>query len=218
VCATNRDLEAEVAAGRFRLDLYHRIAASRVVLPPLRDRRDDVLDLFQHFLVETTGKPDLSLDPAVAALLRRRDYPGNVRDLRQLALRIAARHVGPGPITPGDVPDDERASGLWALCSGIDRKATDELLEAAVRAALSAGRGYREIRDAAADMAVRMAVRMSGDDLQEAARRLGVTDRMLQKWRAAARSSGSSTAPGHGSERGDRPSCEGAGPGVRDNG
>jgi len=218
VCATNRDLEAEVAAGRFRLDLYHRIAASRVVLPPLRDRRDDVLDLFQHFLVETTGKSDLSLDPAVAALLRHRDYPGNVRDLRQLALRIAARHVGPGPITPGDLPDEERTAGLRTLSGDPDREATDELLEEAVRAAVSAGRGYREIRDAAADMAVRLTVRMCGDDLQEAAGRLGVTDRMLQKWRAAARSSASSTAPDHESAPGRESSAGTGSPRVGRNG
>jgi DNA-binding NtrC family response regulator len=199
VCATNRDLEAEVRAGRFRLDLYHRIAASRVVLPPLRDRRDDVLDLFHHFLGEVTGEADLSVDPAVAALLRRRDYPGNVRDLRQLALRIAARHVGPGPITPGDVPDEECTAGLHTLPGDPDREVTG-LLEAAVRAALSDGRGYREIRDDAAETAVRLTVRMCGDDLQQAARRLGVTDRMLQKWRATTRSSASGTAAATGSD------------------
>ena len=161
-----------------------------------------------------TGRADLPLDPAVAALLRRRDYPGNVRDLRQLALRIAARHVGPGPITPGDVPDEERATGLWALCDDQDWEATARLLEAAVEAALSAGRGYREIRDAAADMAVRLAVRICGDDLQEAARRLGVTDRMLQKWRAAGRSS----TPGHDTDRPDGSSGRPGSPRVRGNG
>jgi DNA-binding NtrC family response regulator len=185
VCATNRDLPAEVAAGRFRLDLYHRLAASTVALPPLRDRPGDVLELFGHFLAEATGVVDVPLDPAVAVLLERRDYPGNVRDLRHLALRIAARHVGPGPITPGDVPDEDRPSDPAAAG---DRAALG-LLESAVQASLEAGRGYREIRDAAADAAVRVTVRQCGDDLQEAAKRLGVTDRMLQKWRADARAS-----------------------------
>ncbi|MGH3802965.1 MAG: sigma 54-interacting transcriptional regulator, partial [Pseudonocardiaceae bacterium] len=183
VCATNRNLGAEVLAGRFRLDLYHRRAASKVALPALRDRAEDVLELFRHFLLEETAAADLPLDPAVAALVEQRDYPGNVRDLRQLALRIAARHVGPGPITTGDVPEEERPT---EPSSAGDRRVL-RLLEEAVQAALGAGRRYREIRDAAADAAVRLAIRQSGDDLQEAAQRLGVTDRMLQKWRADAR-------------------------------
>jgi len=192
VCATNRDLGAEVLAGRFRLDLYHRLAASKVALPPLRERRGDVLELFRHFLAQETGVRDQQLDPAVVVLLEQRDYPGNVRDLRQLALRIAARHVGPGPITPGDVPDEERPTGA----STAGDHAVRRLLEEAVHAALRTGRGYREIRDSAADMAVRLAIRQCGDDLQAAARRLGVTDRMLQKWRAEVRTSARQTATG----------------------
>jgi hypothetical protein len=61
------------------------------------------------------------------------------------------------------------------------------LLDQAVEAALNSGRGYRYIRDSAADAAIRLALRTCGDDLQEAAQRLGVTDRMLQKWRAQSR-------------------------------
>jgi transcriptional regulator with GAF, ATPase, and Fis domain len=183
VCATNRDLRAEVDAGRFRLDLYHRLAATMVHLPPLRDRRGDILTLFRHFLAESTGLQGLRLDPAVAHMLEQREYPGNVRDLRQLALRIAARHVGPGPVTPGDIPDEERPLGG----PDLQEQEVQVLLDDAVEAALSAGRGYRHIRDSAAETAIRLALRRCGDDLQEAARRLGVTDRMLQKWRAQGR-------------------------------
>jgi DNA-binding NtrC family response regulator len=129
VCATNRDLGAEVLAGRFRLDLYHRLAASKVALPPLRERRGDVLELFQYFLAKETGVRDLQLDPAVVVLIEQRDYPGNVRDLRQLALRVAARHVGPGPITPGDVPEEERP----ADASTAGDETVRRLLEEAVR-------------------------------------------------------------------------------------
>ncbi|GIH06923.1 hypothetical protein Rhe02_49900 [Rhizocola hellebori] len=183
VCATNRDLRAEVSAGRFRLDLYHRLAATMVHLPPLRERRADILMLFRHFLAEATGVEGLRLDPAVARMLDQREYPGNVRDLRQLALRIAARHVGPGPVTPGDIPDEERPLEV----SAAQEQQVQVLLDDAVEAALSAGCGYRHIRDSAAETAIRLALRRCGDDLQEAARRLGVTDRMLQKWRAQGR-------------------------------
>jgi transcriptional regulator with GAF, ATPase, and Fis domain len=184
VCATNRELRAEVLAGRFRLDLYHRLAANTVTLPPLRERRSDILELFRHFLAEQTGRADMPIERTVAALLEQREYPGNVRDLRQLALRIAARHVGPGPITAGDVPDEERPAQAATAADAARR-----LIDVAVEAALEAGSGYREIRDWASDAAVRLAIRQCGDDLQDAAQRLGVTDRMLQKWRADARTS-----------------------------
>jgi transcriptional regulator with GAF, ATPase, and Fis domain len=179
VCATNRDLAAELVAGRFRLDLFHRLAANVVQLPPLRERVGDILPLFSHFLAEAAGA-ELELHPAVVDLIERRDYPGNVRDLRQLALRIAVRHVGPGPVTPGDVPDEERPA---ALDQPTDEPSTG-LLDRAVAAALHEGRGYREIRDAAGDCAVRLAVEQAAGNLRVAADRLRVTDRMLQQRRA----------------------------------
>ena len=179
VCATNRDLAAELRAGRFRLDLFHRLAANVVRLPPLRERLDDVLPLFRHFLADAAGA-QLDLHPAVVDLVERRDYPGNVRDLRQLALRIAVRHVGPGPVTPGDVPDEERP----ALAGPPGNRPSAALLEQAVAAALCEGHGYREIRDAAGDCAVRLAVDQAAGNLRAAADRLGVTDRMLQQRRA----------------------------------
>ena len=180
VCATNRDLRAEVLSGRFRLDLYHRLAATMVHLPPLRERRGDILELFGHFLSEATGIDSPRIDHAVARMVEERDYPGNVRDLRQLAIRVAARHVGPGPVTPGDIPDEERPVEVAAA----HEQRLQALLDSAVQEALSAGSGYRHIRDSAAETAIRLSLRLCGDDLQEAARRLGVTDRMLQKWRA----------------------------------
>ncbi|MGH3935530.1 MAG: sigma 54-interacting transcriptional regulator [Pseudonocardiaceae bacterium] len=180
VCATNRNLAAELAAGRFRLDLLHRLATNVVQLPPLRERAGDVLPLFACFLAEAVGT-ELELHPAVVELLQQRDYPGNVRDLRQLALRVAVRYVGPGPVTPGDLPEEERPTGH---APSREHSATG-LLDQAVAAALRAGRGYREIRDAAADTAVRLAVEWAGGNLQAAAQRLGVTDRMVQQQQRA---------------------------------
>jgi len=191
VCATNRDLGAEQTAGRFRRDFYYRIAATTVRLPPLRERPGDTLPLFEHFLAELRpdGRPP-ALDPIVRDLVLRRDYPGNVRDLRQLAHRLHHRHVGPGPITAGDVPEEERppaGPGGWATDEGSGWDAT--ALEAPVRRALDAGAGLREVREAAADAAVRVALAETGGNLRAAAARLGVTDRALQLrragWRAA---------------------------------
>jgi transcriptional regulator with GAF, ATPase, and Fis domain len=196
VCATNRDLVAELSAGRFRLDLYHRLAANVVQLPPLRERRDDVLPLFTHFLVKEAGT-ELDLHPAVAEMIQRRDYPGNVRDLRQLASRIAVRHVGPGPVTPGDVPVEERPAAAPTV-----EPSSDGLFDRAATAALREGRGYREIRDAAGDAAVRLAIAQARGNLQSAARSLSVTDRMLQQRCAVDRGDEHGTATGDASPTG----------------
>src|SRR5262249_37342553 len=111
VCATNKDLAREVEQGAFRSDFYYRIANWPCRLPPLRERRDDILLLARHFVREFSGERDVpELSDEVRDYLLTRDYPGNVRDLRQCIARIMYRHVGPGPITPGDIPPGERAA------------------------------------------------------------------------------------------------------------
>jgi DNA-binding NtrC family response regulator len=84
VAATNRDLRAEVAAGRFREDLYFRLAVIPIALPPLRERPEDVVPLARHFLVKWSGELGRDLAgfaPDVAEALQRHDWPGNVREL-----------------------------------------------------------------------------------------------------------------------------------------
>ena len=179
VCATNRDLAAEQAADRFRRDFYYRIAAATLRLPPLRERTADILPLFHHFLAELSpGRAAPALDPVVRELLLRRDYPGNVRDLRQLALRVSNRHVGPGPISAGDVPEEERPKGTepagWLPFD----------LDEPVRRAIACGKGLQQVREAAADAAVRVALEEAAGNLHAAAARLGVSDRALQLRRA----------------------------------
>jgi DNA-binding NtrC family response regulator len=179
VCATNLDLAALVQQGRFRLDLYHRLAGWSFRTPSLSERRDDVLVLARHFLVESLAAPSLDLAPAVQTYLRQRAYPGNIRELRQLVQRIAHRHTGPGPITAGDVPEDERPAterdGTWS----------DERLEQAIDLAIASGASLKEIRAAATESAIRRALQSEDGNLQRAAKRLGVTDRALQMRRAA---------------------------------
>jgi transcriptional regulator with GAF, ATPase, and Fis domain len=106
VCATNKDLLQEVTRGNFRCDLYYRIAGWICRLPSLRERREDILPLVHHFLGELRPDKKLpELDGPVCEYLLKRDYPGNVRDLKQLVTRISHRHVGPGPITVGDISE-----------------------------------------------------------------------------------------------------------------
>jgi transcriptional regulator with GAF, ATPase, and Fis domain len=202
ICATNRDLAEEQACGAFRRDFYHRIAAAVVELPPLRERPEDILALFSHFLgqlMNCDAPPEL--DPVVCDVLWRRPYPGNVRELRQLALRINNHHVGPGPITAGDLPERERPK------AGDPQTAWSEAeLEQPVRRALALGVGLKELREATADVAVRVAVEEAGGSLRQAASRLRVTDRALQL-RRANRQQGSSDLVEQGDE-GEAPARE----------
>ncbi len=89
VVATSKvDLEAEAASGRFRSDLFHRLAMTRIRVPPLREREDDAALLFDLFVEEAKdqlGRPDYRAPRAVQQRVRRHDWPGNVRELRNYA-------------------------------------------------------------------------------------------------------------------------------------
>ena len=92
IAATNRDLRGEVAAGRFREDLYYRLAVFPIEVPPLRHRRDDIGRLAAAFLASAAqrlGKPGLRLTAADLRALERRDWPGNVRELQSVIERAA---------------------------------------------------------------------------------------------------------------------------------
>ena len=108
VCATHRDLLEAVRQGTFRHDLYYRIASWTLKLPPLRERMQDIPRLVQHFVRQAHPDGNPELDHAVSEYLVNRDYPGNIRELRQVVMRIVDRHPGPGPITVGDIPEEER--------------------------------------------------------------------------------------------------------------
>jgi transcriptional regulator with GAF, ATPase, and Fis domain len=183
VCATNRDLQAAVHRGEFRHDLFHRIANWVFTLPPLRDRTEDIVPLARHFVQQRcAGQKPVELDATVEQCLLRRLYPGNIRELRQLVMRIMDRHVGNGGITVGDLPPLERP----AEASGETDWRDDSFLRS-IGLALSSGVGMKEIGRAAEDSAIQLAMREAGGNLQCAASRLGVTDRALQLRRATAR-------------------------------
>ncbi|MGA2384642.1 MAG: sigma 54-interacting transcriptional regulator [Gemmatimonadales bacterium] len=90
MAATNRDLAAEVAAGRFRADLFYRLRVIPITLPPLRDRREDILPLVKHFVAHFNrefGKKVREIAPEAEALLMAYRWPGNVRELRNVIER-----------------------------------------------------------------------------------------------------------------------------------
>src|SRR6188768_3942792 len=176
VSATNKNLVEAIACGHFRNDLFYRIASWVVRVPSLQERREDILPLARHFLrVFSPDIPDLDFEPAVRSLLLARVYPGNVRDLRHLVARIASRHVGPGPITVGDVPVDE-----YPAAGAGDGRWLNADFEQAIRHAVDIGAGLKEISQAAAETAMRIAIDNEDGSLRLAAQRLGVTDRALQ--------------------------------------
>ena len=99
VAATNRDLPAEVAAGRFRADLYYRLAVFPVTVPPLRDRREDISELVEQFTrvgrhAGTAGRRSLCSTSTLRALAAH-DWPGNVRELQNLVERAVILSDGP---------------------------------------------------------------------------------------------------------------------------
>ena len=99
VSATNSDLEAEIHAGRFRQDLYYRVAVLQVPVPPLRDRPEDIPLLAGHFAAAVAarmGQPPPAVTPEVAARLQSYDWPGNVRELRSAIERALILHPGEG--------------------------------------------------------------------------------------------------------------------------
>jgi two-component system response regulator AtoC len=98
IAATNRDLKQMVSDGKFQEDLFYRLNVIPIELPPLRDRREDVPILIDHFVEkhrQRTGKRIEGVEPAVAELLQRYDWPGNVRELENTIERAVVLSTGP---------------------------------------------------------------------------------------------------------------------------
>ncbi len=114
---TNRNLRHEVAAGRFRRDLYHRLAVTALRVPPLRERQGDVPRLIAHFndlLADRHGRDPVRFTAAALERLHRYDWPGNVRELRNLVERAVLLSTG-GMVDVGDLPEELRDG-----CGGVD--------------------------------------------------------------------------------------------------
>jgi two-component system, NtrC family, response regulator HydG len=128
IAATNRDLKAEIAAKNFREDLYYRLNVARFVLPPLRERREDIPLLVHHFLEKygTRMKRMVRLGEGVMDFLQRYEYPGNIRELENLVEQGVALAMD-GVIRMEDImPHDlripsERAEGPLSLQAAVDK-------------------------------------------------------------------------------------------------
>jgi len=139
VAATNRDLGREVQAGRFREDLYFRLAVVRVEVPPLRERREDIPLLAAHLLRELGADPAEQLTADVVDQLVAYDWPGNVRELRNELTRMAALpDAAPPSPPPAAATNAEPAVDLSVPLRVAKQRAVDELERAYVGALLDA--------------------------------------------------------------------------------
>ncbi len=174
IAATNKDLQKEVDAGRFRQDLYFRLKVGTIKLPPLREHREDVPQLVSHFLkdfAKRDNKPVPKVSPGVWKAFEGYDWPGNVRELRNLLDSMTVLDLD-GELTPDDFPDDAGvkppgASGAIAS-SGPDHLIGHPLDEVE--------RYYME-----------KALELTGGNREEAAKMLKISERTmyrkLQEWK-----------------------------------
>ncbi len=132
IAATNRDLEAEVKAKKFRQDLYYRLNVLRIPLPPLRGRGDDAAELLDRFMAGAAarmGRADPELDAAAREKLLAYPWPGNVREMMNLVERLVILHPG-GTITAGDLPPEiSGAGGAAATAAGTPVGGTVRLVD-----------------------------------------------------------------------------------------
>ena len=165
VAATNRDLEQEVTRGTFREDLFYRLAVVPVVLPPLRERQDDVALLATTFYRDLTHDDDAVLPEAVLRRLSAYHWPGNVRELRNMVERYTFMPTMP----------------LSALLRYRPPAAAQDPLDQLLRQDLP----YSELKDRLADQFERayilLKLEQSGGNVSAAARDAGMTRRHLQR-------------------------------------
>lgn len=137
IAATNRDLESMIETGAFRRDLYHRLSGWEVVLPPLADRRDDIVNLAAFFLDRELGRRGIrsaGISRAAAAALVEAPWPGNIRQLERQMVRAAffldegqvldVEHLPPAPAKPVD----EESVSLEEHLDQVERRAIEQAL------------------------------------------------------------------------------------------
>ncbi len=163
IAATNKNLEEEIKAGRFREDLYYRIKVVTLVVPPMRERREDIPLLADFFLkqyAEKNNRPIKGFTPRAVDLLMRYDWPGNVRELENVVERAVIMARG-DMITPLEFPD---------VLQDLDEEAKASPL------ALTAGRSLKEVEK----VMILRTLEETGGNRTHAARSLGISRRTLQ--------------------------------------
>ena len=175
VAATNRDLPAMVREGTFREDLYYRLNVVNLRLPPLREHREDIPQLLEHFLksaADDNGKAVSGITADAMAVLNSYDWPGNIRELRNCVERMVVLARGK-LLTISDIPREI-----------VDALAGAEAAAPAVTASSSAaGPATPPVLDIHANerTAIRQALEQAGGNRTKAAEILGISRRTLQR-------------------------------------
>ncbi|HKA16091.1 MAG TPA: sigma-54 dependent transcriptional regulator [Myxococcota bacterium] len=162
IAATHRDLEAMIADGMFRTDLFYRIDVVRIEIPPLRERREDVPQLVQHFIAKHARRerPIEGIEDDALELLRAHDWPGNVRELENAIESALA--IAPGPrLSAADLPRERRTAAVGVAapvqiplslaryeCAALERalaEADGDAREAARRLGIGRSTLYRKL-------------------------------------------------------------------------
>jgi DNA-binding NtrC family response regulator len=170
ITATNRDLKELVKQGRFREDLFYRLDVYNIVVPPLRNRREDIpllAEAFLHELAVDTNKPVQGLTPPALAALTAYGWPGNVRELRNTVERSLLSCKGQ-VIDAADLPLSIAGAAAPAPAAGAS--ALPERAE---------GQGLEPWLEEMERRAILQALAQSGGVQAQAARRLGITERSL---------------------------------------
>lgn len=175
ICATNKNLHQAMEEGKFRQDLYFRIADCEYFVPSLHERREDIPVLVNYFLAKFfPGEECPQVDKTVMEYLMKRNYPGNVRELKQLVQRMLIKHVKHNKITIGELPENERIHQHTDSTNIIDR------MENLIRIALLSGEGWWNLKDSISETAIRVALELENNSKEKAAERLGVNIRTVQ--------------------------------------
>jgi transcriptional regulator with PAS, ATPase and Fis domain len=135
IAATNRDLIAAVEKKEFREDLYYRLNITHLMIPPLRERREDIKMLFEHFLAEFTERhqlPAVHLSPQAMTAMEEYDWPGNVRQLRAVVERLLLSRRG-RTVTPTDLGLEPRRSSPATVSAAELARTPEALAEACYR-------------------------------------------------------------------------------------
>jgi len=178
IAATNRDVEREVREGRFRQDLFYRLNAVTLHLPPLRERREDVMPLARHFAARAcpSGGPISFSRDAVRALVSY-DWPGNIRELENAVIRAVA--LCDSVVRPEDLPERVRSAGEQEAATG--RGASPDTADAPQPEAVPAPEDELISLSELEGRHIARVLRHTGGNKQAAARLLGIDRTTLQR-------------------------------------
>ena len=127
IASTKVDLKDKVAKGEFREDLYYRLSVFPVNIPPLRERKEDLKALVEHFILRYAGKESISIDKEALDILMKYSFPGNTREVKNLIERLVllARN---NRITADMIPPDIRFGNQTLLCTSFENRNLNEIL------------------------------------------------------------------------------------------